>query len=218
LSSRILSAEAAAGARTWDAPLVEQAGPALHGGGTTGGVVRASTLEDLQREAYDEAFRQGYRDGQAAAQEEVVEEVRRFASLIDSLARPFENLDSAVEEELLQLSLALAKQVVRRELRQDPTQIIAIVREAIAALPVSAREVRVHLHPEDAAIVRQHLAPTERERAWVVVEDPVMMRGGCQVLTPTSRVDARLETRLGKVLSDLLGGQRQLDGRDPDPA
>jgi flagellar assembly protein FliH len=52
----------------------------------------------------------------------------------------------------------------------------------------------------------------------VVVEDPVMMRGGCQVLTPTSRVDARLETRLGKVLSELLGGQRQLDGRDPDPA
>lgn len=218
MSSRILSAEDAAGARTWDVPCVDQAAHPLRGGTTTGGVVRASTLEDLQREAYDEAFRQGYRDGQAAGQEEVAEEVRRFASLIDSLARPFETLDAAVEDELLQLALALAKQVVRRELRQDPTQIIAIVREAIAALPVAAREVRVHLHPEDAAIVRQHLAPTERERAWSVVEDPVMMRGGCQVLTAASRVDARLETRLGKVVSELLGGQRHLDGRDPDPA
>lgn len=218
MSSRILSAEDAVGARTWDAPCVDQPAQPVRGGPTTGGVVRASTLEDLQREAYEEAFRQGYRDGQAAGQEEVAEEVRRFASLIDSLARPFENLDAAVEDELLQLALALAKQVVRRELRQDQTQIIAIVREAIAALPVAAREVRVHLHPEDAAIVHEHLAPTERERAWVVVEDPVMMRGGCQVLTATSRVDARLETRLGRVLSELLGGQRHRDGRDPDPA
>jgi len=181
-------------------------------------VVRASTLEDLQREAYDEAFRQGYRDGQAAGQREVAEEVRRFAALLDSLARPFEELDAVVEDELLQLALALAKQVVRRELRQDPTQIIAIVREAIAVLPVAARDVRVHLHPEDAAIVRQHLAPTENERAWTVVEDPVMMRGGCQVLTPTSRVDARLETRIGKVLSELMGGQRVSESRGPDPA
>jgi flagellar assembly protein FliH len=218
VSSRILSAEEAAAATTWEVPVVSDAARPLHGGALTGGVVRASTLEDLQREAYEEAFRQGYREGQTVGQREVAEQVRRFASLIDDLAHPFEDLDAEVEAELLQLALALAKQVVRRELRQDPTQIIATVREAIAALPVAAREVRVHLHPEDAAIIRQHLAPTESERAWVVVEDPVMMRGGCQVLTPTSRIDARLETRLGKVLSELLGGQRQTESRGPDTA
>ena len=50
--------------------------------------------------------------------------------------------------------MALARQIVRRELKTDPTQIIGIIREAIAALPVAARDVRVHLHPEDAAVVR----------------------------------------------------------------
>jgi flagellar assembly protein FliH len=75
-------------------------------------------------------------------------------------------------------------------------------------LPVAARDVRVHLHPEDAAIVAENLAPTMSDRAWTIVEDPVMARGGCQVTTLTSRIDARLETRLGAVLSELLGTER----------
>jgi len=106
------------------------------------------------------------------------------------------------------LAVALARQLVRRELKADPTQIIGIIREAIAALPVAARDVRVHLHPEDAAVVRQHLAPTECERAWVLVEDPVMARGGCQITSQTSRIDMRLEKRLGAMLSELLGDER----------
>jgi flagellar assembly protein FliH len=113
-----------------------------------------------------------------------------------------------VERELLTLAMALARQIVRRELKADPSQIIGIIREAIAALPVAAREVRVHLHPEDAAVVRMHLAPTESERAWALVEDPVMARGGCQITTATSRIDARLETRVGAILSELLGTER----------
>jgi flagellar assembly protein FliH len=79
-------------------------------------------------------------------------------------------------------------------------------------LPVAAREVRVHLHPEDAAVVRENLAPTENERAWVIVEDPVMARGGCQITTTTSRIDGRLETRLGAILSELLGTERHITG------
>jgi flagellar assembly protein FliH len=104
--------------------------------------------------------------------------------------------------------MSLARQIVRRELKTDPTQIIGIVREAISSLPVAARDVRVHLHPEDAAVVRQNLAPTESERAWQLVEDPVMARGGCQITTTASRVDARLETRLGAILSELMGTER----------
>jgi flagellar assembly protein FliH len=41
-----------------------------------------------------------------------------------------------------------------------------------------------------------------------MVEDPVMARGGCQVTTTTSRIDARLETRVGAILSELLGTER----------
>jgi flagellar assembly protein FliH len=169
---------------------------------TVGGLV------DLQAEAHKEAFEQGLAEGRQAGLAEVKAQVDRLSGMFYDLAKPFEALDAQVETELLTLAMALARQIVRRELKADPTQIIGIIRDAIAALPVATRDIRVHLHPEDAAVVKQHLAPTENERAWTIVEDPVMARGGCQISTNTSRIDARLETRLGGILSELLGTER----------
>jgi flagellar assembly protein FliH len=186
----------------WTAPDVDNpaARPKM---ATVGGLV------DLQAEAHKEAFEQGLAEGREAGRAEVRAQVERLSGMFYDLAKPFEELDAEVERELLTLAMALARQIVRRELKTDPTQIIGIIREAIAALPVAAREVRVHLHPEDAAVVREHLAPTEHERAWAIIEDPVMARGGCQISSATSRIDARLETRLGGILSELMGTERQ---------
>jgi len=191
-------AKPAAAARLWTAP--DMGAPAsAQKMATVGG------LADLQAE-------QGLAEGREAGRAEIRAQVDRLAGMFYDLARPFEVLDAEVERELLTLAMALARQIVRRELKTDPTQIIGIIREAIAALPVAAREVRVHLHPEDAAVVREHLAPTENERAWAIVEDPVMARGGCQITSATSRVDARLESRVGAILSELLGNERQTMG------
>jgi flagellar assembly protein FliH len=188
----------------WTAPAMDGAAPA-NKLATVGGLV------DLQAEAHKEAFQQGLEEGRQAGRAEVRAQVERLSGMFYDLAKPFEVLDAEVERELLTLAMALARQIVRRELKTDPTQIIGIIREAIAALPVAARDVRVHLHPEDAAVVRENLAPTESERAWTIIEDPVMARGGCQITTATSRIDARLETRLGSILSELLGTERQAE-------
>jgi len=188
----------------WTAPVMDRAAQD-NGLATVGGLV------DLQAEAHKEAFQQGLEEGRQAGRAEVRAQVERLAGMFHDLAKPFEALDAEVERELLTLAMALARQIVRRELKTDPTQIIGIIREAIAALPVAARDVRVHLHPEDAAVVRDNLAPTESERAWTMIEDPVMARGGCQITTTTSRVDARLETRLASILSELLGTERQAE-------
>jgi flagellar assembly protein FliH len=212
--SRIITAEQLADIAPWGPPQVDPAGRDRAGGG---GVVTAGVLEDLQQEAYREAYAQGLKDGFAAGQEQVRMQVERLSQLLTDLSRPMEELDAAVSEELVALAVALARQLVRRELRQDPTQIISIVREAIGQLPVAARDVRVQLHPEDAAIVREHLATATHERAWTLVEDPMMMRGGCQVVTAASRVDARLETRLGALLSELMGSERGDDARGGEP-
>jgi flagellar assembly protein FliH len=199
--SNVFSKEASADAAVWAAP--DMGAPA-----SKKKLPTVSGLADLQAEAYREAFEQGLTEGRDAGRGEVRAQVEKLAGMFYDLAKPFEVLDAEVERELLTLAMALARQIVRRELKTDPTQIIGIIRDAIAALPVAARDVRVHLHPEDAAVVRQNLAPTESERAWAIIEDPVMARGGCQITTINSRIDARLETRLAAILSELMGDER----------
>lgn len=182
-------------------------------------------LEDVEKRAYEEAYAKGRAEGLASAEREMRPQlqqlqarIERLDSIIGTLARPLHEMDAVVEDQLVQLALTVAKHLVRRELRMDPSQVIAIIRETVALLPASARDVRVHLHPEDVAVVREKLATPTGERVWTVVEDPVLGRGGCRVTTDTAQIDARLETRIGTVVSALLGEERVTAIRGEEPA
>ncbi len=83
-----------------------------------------------------------------------------------------------------------------------------MIRETVALLPAAARDVRIHLHPEDAALVRERLVEPATSRAWTLVEDPVITRGGCRVSSENSSIDAQVETRLGAAIAATLGDER----------
>jgi flagellar assembly protein FliH len=168
------------------------------------GVVTAKQIEEIHRQAYEEGFAQG--------KQEAIEQARaEIGALTRALSTPLNELDEVCLEEIVQLVKAVARGLVRRELRNDPGEIVAVVREAMAALPSSSRHISLHLHPEDARIVRETLAAGDGDRHWKIVEDPTHARGGCRVQTDVSSVDAGLETRLNAIVARLLGGHREED-------
>jgi flagellar assembly protein FliH len=180
---------------------------------------------DVLRQALQESEARGYEAGLAKAQAEgqvtlnaLTARVAQLDSILQLLGQPLAQLDGEVEKELLHLTLAVGKQLARRDLRVDPTQVIGIIRESLSQLPASAREVRIHLHPEDAATVRERLAEPTKERAWTVVEDPTLSRGGCMVRTETSQIDVRLDSRISAVIANALGEERAPERPAPDPA
>ena len=87
--------------------------------------------------------------------------------------------------------------------------VIGVVRDAIKLLPVASRDVQVLLHPDDAALVRDSLSAVEGERAWTIVEDPLISRGGCKITTENSQVDAQSEARLQAIIDAITGDERQ---------
>lgn len=192
---------AAESASRWDVPAID--------GGGGQGYLTAGRLEALQKEAYNEAFHKGHGDGLKAGEEEIRERVERFDELLSALARPFDILDEQIEKQLVDLSMTVVRQLFRREIAQNPTHVIGVVREAIQLLPIACRSVQVHLHPDDAAIVRECLSPAEGEPAWVIVEDPLTNKGGCQVTTENSQIDASAETRLNTLIRRIAGDERQ---------
>ncbi len=195
----------------WTPPSVDgvQEGAAATPGGM---LLTASQIEELQKQAYDEAYQVGLEEGRAAGRQTLQDRVAQFEQLMNALGQPLRDVDERVEQELVSLVIALVRQLVRRELRADPGQVVAVVREAMAVLPAASRSVRVHLHPEDAALVREALSLSQEERSWSVVEDPVQSRGGCRVVTEHSQVDASVESRLTQLIASTFGGERQSDG------
>lgn len=174
-------------------------------------LLTANQMEHVQKQAYDEGFARGQADGLREAGAQMGTRLAHLSSILNSIAAPLKELDERAEQELVTLAMNAARLIVRRELKTDPAQVLAAVREAMSVLPAAARNVRLHLHPEDALLVREHMKLNEEEHVWKVVEDPVLARGGCKVLTDTSQIDASLETRLTAILATLLGGERSHD-------
>ncbi len=171
------------------------------------------------KEGYDKGFQQGYREGKeqgfsegkSEAMAQLEEKAGYLDDILNLLSEPLEQLDEQVEQELVTLAMIVAKQLVRRELKTDPGQIIAVVREALAVLPVSQRKATLTMHPDDAELVRSALRLDEVSVPWKIVEDPLISRGGCKIETEVSRIDATVETRLAAVIATALGDERGAD-------
>ncbi len=205
-SEAMTSAERAAIAR-WDLPAVE--GPLAH---RKGAGVNVMHLEAVERDAWEQGLAAGHAEGVRRGEAELAKRVNEMnarcvalEAIIGTLATPLDQLDNDMEQELTRLTLIIAKHLVRRELRLDPAQVIGVIRHTVGLLPLASRDVRVHLHPEDAAIVRERLAQPAGEREWILVEDPLLARGGCRLTTAVSSIDARLESRVADAVNTLLG-------------
>jgi flagellar assembly protein FliH len=174
--------------------------------------VTAEQIEQIQQQARKEGFEQGRRDGLQAARKEVDTTLQRLEQIMQALAEPLQAVDEQVESELTQLAIAIARQIIRRELQSDPGQVIGVVRDALSALPSAARNVRIHLNPQDALLVREKLVPADdAEMPWKVIDDIALTRGGCRIESATSRIDASVEKRLNSVITELMGGTRSID-------
>lgn len=164
-------------------------------------------------EGREQGFAQGREDGVAAAREEQAALARarleQMDALLRALSEPLAQLDETIEQELVALAMAVARQLVRREIRANPGQIVAVVRDAVSALPSNARQITLHVHPDDAALLREAFA-LENDPAplWRLVDDPLISAGGCRVLTEQSSIDATVEKRLAQVIAVALGDQR----------
>jgi flagellar assembly protein FliH len=166
-------------------------------------------LEKIRKAAYQE----GLNSGLAEAKQIIDEKQQLLDSLIFQLTEPLKLCGDKTTGQLLELSFSIARQIVRRELQQEPTQLIAIIREAINLLPAASQKTTISLHPEDAKVVRDALSidlDAENSR-WKIHEDLSIERGGCQVNTKQSRVDASIDKQIAILFSRVAGGQREKD-------
>lgn len=212
----------------WELPSIKdtRAPAGNHGGAERNHIPTLPTVEKIEAmqklafeeasqqgwlEGYERAFEQGRKEGFEQGRSELDQRIGEFRSLLELLSEPLKNLDEQVEEELVGLSVAIARQLIRRELKTETDQIIAVIREAIQALPAYSRKIRISMHPDDAEFVRSALRVEDARPPWELFEDPLLTRGGCRIETETSRIDATVENRLNQVIAAVLGGERKQD-------
>ena len=203
--------------RQWEAPLVQ--GPIMGIGDAVLSPPTPGQLQAVQQTAYDEAyvegreagFSKGFDEGKQEVEEKFRVQIELFNSIMRQFVVPLQNLDDDIEENIVALVIQVARHLVRREIKTNPGEIVGVVREALGVLPVSALNPRIHLHPEDAELVRNALSISDDENNWRIEEDLALNRGDCRVETSSSLIDATIDARLSAIAAKLLGGDRFTD-------
>lgn len=192
------------------------------------------TAEEIER-MHDEMRRAGFEEGRAAGHAEGLEagraegyaegraqaeaEAARLAGLADSLDEALRELDGEIAEQLMALAIEMARRMVRLTLAENPEAILETVRSALLQLPQG--HAHIQLHPDDLALVREHLGEQLAHAGHRLQEDARLERGECRIDGQGAQVDATLETRWRRVLES-IGHERArwhvTDDEDAAPA
>ena len=177
--------------------------------GFPGKGVRPQTVEDieaLQKLAYEEGRKQGHEAGLA----EMQAQAKKLAEMFNFFHSPLTTLDEEVEQQLTELALTVARQVLKKECCIDAAVVQNIMHEALEFLPVNSRNVRIRLNPADIELLKQAELELESQD-WRCVADNSVSQGGCFIESDTSHIDASLETRVQQIVDRLTEHRPQYD-------
>jgi flagellar assembly protein FliH len=174
---------------------------------------RLAQLQQQYEQRAREAHAAGLREGEAAGRQHAAAELQ---PVIDRLARSIEEigglrarLRAEAEADLIQLSLAIARRVLRRELAIDPEALHGLVLGALEKL--SGQEIsRVRVHPAHAALVTESLRQNSTSAKVEVIADPSRQLGAVIFETQRGNLDASVESQLQEIergLADRLRRQ-----------
>lgn len=151
-----------------------------------------------------EGYARGLADGHAAGLAAVQAQAAQLRALTQSLPGALRGADHEIADELLALALDLARQVLGQALKTEPQAMLAVVRELLQAEPALMGMPQLLLHPEDAALVKEHLPDELQAAGWRIRVDATLQRGGCRVLASSGEYDATLPTRWERVAAALI--------------
>lgn len=164
-------------------------------------------LEAEVAAARQAGYQDGYRDGLEALdsfKSSYAQQVTaQVGQVLQSLDGELRQLEQGAAASLARVAIALARQVVRSELRTHPGLVAQVAQEAVNAVMTGARQLTVRVHPDDHALVAQGCAEALAARGARLVAEPEVERGGCLVDTEAGGVDARIATRWASVMQTM---------------
>jgi flagellar assembly protein FliH len=155
----------------------------------------AARVEEARTAGYGQGYRDGLEALEAAKRQYAQQVGAQFAQLIAAFDAQTEALDARMAATLVEAAVTLARQVVRSEITQRPELIVQVAQDAIGAVILSARHLRLRLNPEDLAPVEAGCADLLKARGVLLQGDATLSRGGCVVESDLGQVDARIEAR-----------------------
>ena len=168
------------------------------------------TTAQLNEQAYQRGFLEGRKKGTMEAENQwhaVCE--KKIEPVLNNLQEGLIQLNNIrketyqeIEKEVVELALAIAKQVICQEITLNPDIVVCVAREALARVEDPGK-VKIKMSPSDLEFIketRSRLSDLIENIDNVTLEaEENVQSGGCIIETDLGEIDARIERQLQAV-------------------
>ena len=182
-------------------------------------------VESIRREAHARGLEQGRQEGLRQAADQIQKRATELAEKAsrEGLATTLPAMNAAVqalvierdrwlaewEATAVRLAAAIAEKLIKRHLEIHPEVAREMITNALQ-LAAGTPHIKLRVHRDDATLLGEHAADVVRALASSgdaeIVPDSTLARGSCVIQTKHGTIDARLDTLLNRIVSELLEG------------
>lgn len=164
-------------------------------------------LEQTRQDGFQDGYKAGYDEGYNQIHSDLTEQINNVGIITSSTFDIKKEIIQSSEQEILQLTIAIAEKLVRQHLEISPDIILNIVKAAINELS-DREEVKLIVNPaltNNLYQFSENLKHTiQGLKSIKIVEDKTISPDGLIVESQDTRIDARLVTQISEITKQIL--------------
>jgi flagellar assembly protein FliH len=162
----------------------------------------SSAAHAVYKKDIDEAYARGRCDATNAAASRLESSAQALATALTEIDQLRIQMAQNSRDDMLRLVMAIAEQVIHREVSVHTDIINQVIADALQA-SVRTDHYRIKVNPADLAAVNEHkplfLTSISGLKNLMVEADAAVIAGGCKIESDLGEVDATLETQLAAI-------------------
>jgi flagellar assembly protein FliH len=164
--------------------------------------VFASKIRITEKEYYERGLSDGIGKGRELEKNETLQTLQSMTVIVNEMSALKRSILENLEEEIVQLSLAMAEKVIHLEAATNREVIRGVLKEAIKNIG-DRENMKIRVHPQDfhfmLEIKNDFLQGFDGIRNVIFAEDESIQRGGAVIETVCGEVDARLDQQYNEM-------------------
>jgi len=173
--------------------------------------------QELEKEL-QESYQRGLQDGKNLAERGLLNVFKSMRTASEELQQLREKVLRDSEDDLLALTIAVARRVIHHEISQNRQLVTQVIRAALRNLN-DKDQLIVRVHPDDQALLTSSQDQTLRQELaalnCMLKADATLLPGSCLVETALGTVDASFEGQLEELYRQLLEERASLAVTEP---
>ena len=170
----------------------------------------SSSLTEISREEIGRnSYQRGYEEGSQKERKKLAGIMAILNKIVKDLKVKEEAMFNGMKGKMVEIAIATAKKIIKKEIEEDSETIVRVVREVLKRIG-QAEKITIKVNPQDwmklKEVQPELLSSSLREGSVYIEKDEAIARGGALVETDKGIIDARIERQLDEIDKALSGG------------